>query len=232
MARGMFFFILMISCIFSFSQSNDQIRDVGIFNAVLVKGSADIVYIPSEKYTVVIRSQHSDDIITELKGNKLLIFFKKQKSLAWSEMNSVGKKYVVYVYAPFLEEIESMGSGNVVIDGILKSDSLAIKIAGSGNFSGQLNVESLTLKSMGSGNFRLRGNVMNANISSSGSGNLQGFDLLIDKCTLSKSGSGNTQLSVVNSLLGSISGSGNMTYKGNPPIVSYASSGSGKVKKV
>ena len=77
-------------------------------------------------------------------------------------MNSVGKKYVVYVYAPFLEEIESMGSGNVVIDGILKSDSLAIKIAGSGNFSGQLNVESLTLKSMGSGNFRLRGNVMNA----------------------------------------------------------------------
>jgi len=232
MARRMLFFILMISSILSFSQSNDQHRDIGIFNSISVKGSADVVYIPSEKYAVVIHSQNPDDIITELNGSKILVFVKKQKSLVWSEMNSVGKKYVVYVYAPFLKEIESMGSGNIVIDGILKSDSLEIKIAGSGNFSGQLNVETFSLKSMGSGNFRLSGNVMNATISSSGSGNIQSFDLLIDKCTLSKSGSGNTQLSVVNSLLGSISGSGNITYKGNPSIVSCASSGSGKVKKV
>ena len=88
------------------------------------------------------------------------------------------------------------------------------------------------MKSAGSGNFRLRGNVVEAAISSSGSGNIQCFDLYTENCTISKSGSGNTQLTVAKSLKASISGSGNMYYRGTPNTVSCTSVGSGKIKKV
>jgi hypothetical protein len=144
----------------------------------------------------------------------------------------MGKKYTAYFYAPTLEEIDASGSGNLTIDGVLKSDELSIIASGSGNCSGQLNVESLRLKSAGSGNFRLKGNVVDADILSSGSGNIQSLDLYVEHCKILKSGSGNTQITVAKSLDASISGSGNLSYKGDPISVSCSSSGSGKIKKI
>jgi hypothetical protein len=223
---------LIFSTISLFSQTTEQHRDLGDFTSIEMSGSIDVVYVPSEKYDIVIHSEFPDDVLTELRDKKLIIHTKNGKSLAWNEIRSIGKKYKVYVYVPTLNEIEASGSGNILLNGILKSDNLSILTAGSGNVTGQLNVESLKLKSAGSGNFRLSGNVVEASISSSGSGNIQSFDLYIENCAISKSGSGNTQITVSKSLKASISGSGNMNYRGTPNTVSCTSAGSGKIKKV
>ena len=228
---GIISFLIFFS-ISLFSQSNEQHRSLGDFKSIETKGSVDIVYVPSEKYDVIISSEFSDDIITEVREKKLYIYTKTGKKLPWNEMRSIGKKYTVYIYAPTLNEIEASGSGNLLFDGVLKSDTLSILTAGSGNVSGQVNVESLKLKSAGSGNFRISGNAVEASISSSGSGNIQSFDMFIENCHISKSGSGNTQLTVVKSLIASISGSGNLIYRGTPITLSCTSSGSGKIKKV
>jgi hypothetical protein len=87
------------------------------------------------------------------------------------------------------------------------------------------------MENTGSSNMRLSGSVEKANIRSSGSGNLQSFDLMVDDCSISKSGSGNAQITVNRSLTASISGSGNLTYKGSPKILASSSAGLGKIKK-
>ena len=232
MVRVIFFSFLIFFTVSLHSQSNEQSREIGSFTSIDIKGSIDIFIVPSDNHKVVIHSASPDDIVTEIRENKLYVYTKNGKSLAWNEMRSIGKKYAAYVYAPSLEGIEASGSGNLTIEGVLKADNLLFSIAGSGNVTGQLNVETLKLRSAGSGNFRLKGNIVNADISSSGSGNIQSFDLFIENCTLSKSGSGNTQITAVKSLNASISGSGNLNYKGTPINVSCTSSGSGKIKKV
>ena len=232
MIRLVFFSFLIFYTVSLYSQPNEQRREVGSFTSIDIKGSIDIVIVPSDNYKVIIHSSSPDDIVTEIKENKLYVYTKKGKSLAWNEMRSIGKKYAAYIYAPSLAGIEASGSGNLSIEGVLKADNLSFSIAGSGNVAGQLNVETLKLKSAGSGNFRLKGNIVNADISSSGSGNIQAFDLFVDNCTISKSGSGNTQITAVKSLNASISGSGNLNYKGSPINVSSSSSGTGKIKKV
>ena len=232
MIRVSIFSFFLFSAISLFSQSKEQHRNLGDFTSIEMRGSIDVFYVPSEKYDIVIHSESPDDVFTEVREKKLHIYIKNGKSLAWNEIISIGKKYTAYVYVPTLHEIEASGSGNIVLEGVLKSDNLSIATAGSGNVTGQLNVESLKLKSAGSGNFRLRGNVVEAVISSSGSGNIQSFDLFIENCNISKSGSGNTQLTVARSLNASISGSGNMNYRGTPSTVNCKSAGSGKIKKV
>lgn len=232
MIRVSIFSFLVFSAISLFSQSKEQHRSLGDFTSIEMRGSIDVVYVPSDKYDIVIHSESPDDVVTDVREKKLYIYIKNGKSLAWKEIRSIGKKYTAYVYVPILNEIEASGSGNIVLEGVLKSDDLSILTAGSGNVTGQVNVESLKLKSAGSGNFRLRGNVVEAAISSSGSGNIQCFDLYTENCTISKSGSGNTQLTVAKSLKASISGSGNMYYRGTPNTVSCTSVGSGKIKKV
>lgn len=227
-----FFSFFIFSTISLFSQSNKQQRDVGPFKSIEIKGSIDVFIVPSDSHGIVIHSEFQDDVVTEVRENKLHVYLKNGKSMAWNEIRSIGKRYIAYIYTPTLEGIEATGSGNLVIEGILKSDNLSILTAGSGNFSGQLNVDKLKLKSAGSGNFRFKGNIVDADISSSGSGNIQSFDLFVENCTISKSGSGNTQITAVKSLNASISGSGNLNYRGTPVSISCSSSGTGKIKKI
>ena len=206
-------------------------RNLNNFNAIEIKGSIDIVYAPSTRYSLEIKGEYPEDITTEIKGSELIIYHKKGKNWFSNEWNTVGKGYVVVVHAPSLNKIKLSGSGNFSIEGLLKSDQLKVNIDGSGNLTGKINVGLLNLESNGSSNIRLSGNVQKAILESYGSGNFQSFDLIIDDCTISKMGSGNSQISVNHSLTASISGSGNLTYKGTPSDVNAATSGSGKIKK-
>jgi Putative auto-transporter adhesin, head GIN domain len=97
---------------------------------------------------------------------------------------------------------------------------------------GSIDVEKLDLVQSGSSNIRLSGKATKAEFNCSGSGNLQSPDLIIDYCEVSISGSGNADLTVEKELSGSLSGSGNIRYKGNAEITEKSISGIGKIKKI
>jgi Putative auto-transporter adhesin, head GIN domain len=65
----------------------------------------------------------------------------------------------------------------------------------------------------------------------SGSGKVYASNLEADKCDVRISGSGDVEINVKSDLDANISGSGSVTYKGNPSHVNSHSSGSGKVRK-
>lgn len=229
--RLILFSMAILSSVVVFGQKEMVTRQLGSFNMVMVSGSIDLLYKPSSSYYVEIKGNYPEDIISELKDGELMIYHKKGKNWISNEWNTIGRGYVVVIYAPSLNGITSAGSGAITIEGVLKSDNLSVSIAGSGNLVGQINVGNLEIANSGSSNIRLKGNAENVEVKSSGSGNIQCFELVMDACKISKSGSGNAQISVNNSLTASISGSGNLTYKGNPKKISTSAAGTGKIRK-
>jgi hypothetical protein len=223
--------IAILSSVVVFGQKEMLTRQLGSFNMVMVSGSIDLVYKPSATFYIEIKGNYPEDIISELKDGELSIYHKKGKNWISNEWNTIGRGYTVVLYAPSLNGITSAGSGAVTIDGVLKSDDLSVSIAGSGNLVGKVNIGNLEITNSGSSNIRLSGNAERVEVKSAGSGNIQCFELVMEECKISKSGSGNAQISVSNSLTASISGSGNLTYKGNPKNLSTSAAGSGKIRK-
>lgn len=229
--RLIFLSMAMLTSIFVVAQTEVSTRKIGSFSSVEVRGSIDLLFKPSSSYYVEIKGNYPEDIISELKDGDLVIYHKKGKNWISNEWNTIGRGYVAIIHAPSLHGITSAGSGSVTFEGILKSDHLSISLAGSGNLVGQINVGNLEIENSGSSNIRLNGNAEKVDIRSSGSGNIQCFELVVDECQISKSGSGNAQITVNNSLTASISGSGNLTYKGSPKNLTTSAAGSGKIRK-
>ena len=226
------FLVLFLSVSLFVSAQEKMERPLEAFQKVDIKGGINFVFSASSSFSVEILGKDPQDIITDVKSGQLFIYHKKGKSVLSGEWNTLTGRYQVILHAPFLEGISTAGSGNISIDGILKTDVLELNVSGSGNVSGKINVGNLTIESAGSSNIRLTGNVEKAIVRSSGSGNIQCFDLVVDDCHFSKSGSGNSQITVNHFLDVSISGSGNFTYKGTPKSISSSSAGSGKIKRI
>lgn len=146
-------------------------------------------------------------------------------------------------------EVRVNGSGSAKVD--LESAAVAIGVSGSGKIrvsgnmsavdasvsgSGTIDLDGrikgpLDVNISGSGRFTPRGNATSADITISGSGEVIGFGLIVDKCNARISGSGDIEITANRSIDANISGSGSVTYKGDPGQVNSHSSGSGRVRK-
>jgi len=84
----------------------------------------------------------------------------------------------------------------------------------------------------GSGKIQAEGTAKEVKAGISGSGQVMAANLETDKCTVRISGSGDVEINVKSDLDATISGSGTVSYKGNPSHMNSHSSGSGKVRKM
>ena len=123
------------------------------------------------------------------------------------------------------------GSGDLGLKGKMKS--LDSDISGSGKISFQGDVDGMVeIGISGSGRFMASGSANEIKTNISGSGRVLASDLVVDKCNVRISGSGSVEINVKNSLEANISGSGSVTYKGNPSQVNSHASGSGSIRKM
>lgn len=213
---------------------NAQVRTVEAFTGVKVSGAIELYVSQGPQRVVVSASEKSevDEIITEVKGGVLYIRFKKEKSWWSDQWNTTGKQFRAYVSAEQFNNISLAGSGNIRIEGLLKAGALEVSLSGSGNIVGNVDAQSLDIRQSGSGNTKLSGSAKQVEFNCSGSGNINCYDLITDDCEVRISGSGNAEVSVNRELSASISGSGNIRYKGNGNLVRASTAGSGKIRKI
>jgi len=123
------------------------------------------------------------------------------------------------------------GSGDLNLKG--KLNSLDSDISGSGkiSFDGAI-TGSADVGISGSGKFSASGSANEIKTNISGSGKVLAADLVVDKCDVRISGSGDVEINVKSSLDANISGSGTISYKGNPSQVNSHASGSGRIRKM
>lgn len=111
-------------------------------------------------------------------------------------------------------------------------DLTGLMISGSGTVTAaKITSSRLAVDINGSGRVTAGGTVENQDLMISGSGDYQAKDLQTKITTVKISGSGDAAVSVSDSLDIQMSGSGKLTYYGNPPQVTQQISGSGRVSK-
>jgi hypothetical protein len=111
-------------------------------------------------------------------------------------------------------------------------DLTGLMISGSGTVTAaKITSSRLAVDINGSGRVTAGGTVENQDLMISGSGDYQAKDLQTKITAVKISGSGDAAVSVSDSLDIQMSGSGKLTYYGNPPQVTQQISGSGRVSK-
>lgn len=122
------------------------------------------------------------------------------------------------------------GSGSAKLGGTCKA--FRADVGGSGDIKGDdLSISGdADLHVAGSGGIRAAGTASTVHAEISGSGRIMTGDLQAEKCYVRITGSGDVQINVTKELQADITGSGSVSYRGNPSIVNSNSAGSGKVR--
>ncbi len=128
-------------------------------------------------------------------------------------------------------EADVSGSGDIDLKG--KCKSFNSDVSGSGKVVMSMSIsEKADFGVSGSGKIMASGSAQKVKASISGSGKVLASDLVANNCEVRISGSGDVEINVKNELDANISGSGTVSYKGNPSKVNSHASGSGKVSKM
>lgn len=139
----------------------------------------------------------------------------------------------IRIIVPFkdLDAVTLTGSGGLRSRDVISAREFKVSVTGSGNMN--LNVKTQNLKGSvtGSGDIQLNGTAENFECSVTGSGDFLAYDLKAESVEASVTGSGDVEVSVKDELHARVSGSGDVTYRGNPEKQNFKTSGSGSVSK-
>jgi hypothetical protein len=199
-------------------------RAVSTFEKIQISGGAIVNYHASREYRVVVTvdSNLEEYAMVYTEGNTLKIGIKERGSYSFT-------KYIVDVYCPNLSAVSISGSG--VFNGIdkINASTFALAISGSGKANGTFECENFTARISGTGDVAVSGSVREMNVDVSGSGNIAGNEFQTNSAVVKISGTGRIHIWVLDYLKATVSGSGRITYRGNPKI-DYTGSGSGRLK--
>ncbi len=205
-------------------------RHLSGFNAVNVAGpfDVDITQGGTESVKVEAPSDVMEHILTEVNGGVLKIY-SKHDMWNWGNWFGHHKKILVHVTAKDLNDINISGSGDVAFREGITTNSLKLRISGSGDMSGKVTVKTLESSISGSGDMRLSGKAGNSTVSVVGSGDFRAGNLLTESTAVRVSGSGDADINASDRVDAAVNGSGDVHYSGGPQIVSKRKSGSGDI---
>jgi hypothetical protein len=219
--------IIVILPFISYSaEAVSEKRDVGKFHSVEFRGHGVVYIAPGYDYEVRLEGEEAllKDYETVVDSGILII-----KSDSWLKFWRK-KPITVYVSMPHFRRLSVAGSGSIVGESTIYSDSLTLELTGSGEIELDVETKQLGSNISGSGEIRLRGSTKVFQHTISGSGDLKALNLETERSDIKITGSGNCELSASNRLDVLISGSGTVFYRGDPRTVRQEVSGSGKVK--
>lgn len=128
-------------------------------------------------------------------------------------------------------EADVSGSGDLILKG--KCREFNSDVSGSGKVNLTMNIGGTAdFGISGSGKIEASGSAATVKTNISGSGKVLAANLETNRCEVRISGSGDVEINVKSEIDANISGSGTVSYRGNPSKVNSHSSGSGKVKKM
>lgn len=226
--------------------------DIRGFSALQVSGSWEVEAAAGDfAVEVEVDDNVRDDVRVELRGNALR--FGMRPGVRWFRSVTLRAR----VTLPELEEVQVSGSGQVAAHGF-ETPTLGVGVSGSGSVhaercrvgaleaavsgSGDITVERCELASAaisisGSGDVAIHGEAaacsgdgVTVRISGSGTADLRGCTFTGAEVRIGGSGDGLLTLGS-GDLVGSISGSGSIIYRGSPTRVDVRTSGSGRVIK-
>ena len=128
-------------------------------------------------------------------------------------------------------EADVSGSGHIDFKG--SCERFDSDVSGSGRITMDAVIQNeASVGISGSGKIEASGSAKEVKASITGSGKVYASNFVVDKCEVRISGSGDVEINVKSDLDANITGSGSVSYKGNPSHINSHSSGSGHVRKM
>ncbi len=207
----------------------NETRTTGTYSSIGLSMSATVYYTQGDEYSLQLRGQENvlREIVTEIKGNQLIIRIKNNVILGPHE------PVVVYITAPDVTGLDVSGSGDIYGEGTWKAAGISLKISGSGGINlSQVICEELDASISGSGSIKAAGGTAKREeLRISGSGTIDLQSLQSSEVYTTTSGSGDTYIHATSLLDVTISGSGDIWYYGTPAINTHIS-GSGNLHRM
>jgi len=206
-----------------------QTRNVDNYDQIYVTGMMEVELVAGKEGKINLEAESNlmKYIETEVSGGHLKISVKKGVNLQPS------RNYPIKLVVPFedLEALSLTGSGHIKTSDEIRSRDFKVSVTGSGNMNLNLVTETLSGSVTGSGDVKLKGNTNSFKGTVTGSGDILAYGLKADSVDAHVTGSGDIQITAVNELNARISGSGDISYKGNPEKLNFKTSGSGEVSR-
>ncbi len=205
-------------------------RSVGSYDEVALAGWFDVDLVDGNEGELTLRGESNllEHIKTEVKDGKLVIKVEKGLNLKPSNW-----KDGIHITVPVetIDAVTLSGSGDIVGKKTIKTGDFKTRMSGSGDITLSIEAESVTATMSGSGDINLDGSTTDLEVQISGSGDIKAYDLEADNVTAQVSGSADIKVTANKSLDARVSGSGDISYRGNPEKLKTKSSGSGDISK-
>ena len=205
-------------------------RSTSDYDAIAVSGWFDVDLVDGKEGQLTLEGESNllEYIITEVKNGKLVIKTENNVNLKPSDWNS-GIRITVPVER--VSSISLSGSGDIVSKTIIKTEKLETSMSGSGDITLDIETNSVSASMSGSGDITFSGTTTDFAATISGSGDIKAFDLEADNVEATVSGSADIKVTANKRLQARVSGSGDITYRGNPEKLDTKTSGSGDISK-
>lgn len=202
-------------------------RTTGNYDGVSVAGSFDIKLVKGKegKLSITGDSNLLKHVTTEIKRGKLIIDSEDGYNLSYR------KSIVVTVPVESVESLSVSGSGEIVGDFKLNERNMDLRVSGSGDMNLDLDVNSVDATVTGSGEINLNGKASKAKFRVTGSGEVSARSMKVDDADVTVTGSGDVSLTVTGTLEARVTGSGDITYYGNPAKTDFKTTGSGDIER-
>jgi hypothetical protein len=202
-----------------------EVREVGYFSKISFTTGGYLEIIQGDSIKIELEGPQSvcEKIITSVSGDKLHIYTKRL-------IEQYGN-LKIYITVRNLSDITVAGSGDVVVNSKLNTESINLEVTGSGNIRiPDLNATYTELQVTGSGDINVKG-ISNEKIdvNVTGSGDVKASELETKHADINITGSGSAEIYATEKLEGNIVGSGSIYYRGNP-LIDTKSTGSGRTK--
>lgn len=212
-----------------FHDKDAELRQVGDFEGIEASSAFEVFISQGNENSVAVSAPgdvNRANIKTEVRKGILHIWYENKK---WFRGN--GGKLRAYVSAKNLRLISASGACEIVINGEMKSDELAIKLSGASDFKGAVRSKDLKVDLSGASDVKIQGSADNLSIDASGASHFKGYDLATDNCRVDASGATDIKITVNKVLNAEASGATNIDYKGTGMIGEIRTSGASNIKK-
>ncbi len=192
----------------------------GFANAI----AADIYVQQGEEQEVIIEAQ--ENIIENIELDHVYGGF---WTIEFERLVRHAEPIKIYITVPTLDRVKISGAGEIFGESSFSNLSdLELVISGAGNMDLDFDCVNLDVTVSGAGQLELSGSANTFNALISGAGGIRAFDLSTEDTEFRITGAGSGRLSVSDYLKATITGSGNLYYRGEPATEVHIT-GTGKV---
>jgi hypothetical protein len=201
-------------------------RTVPSFTAIEVEGSGTVTLSQGivQSFSVETDDNVMDLVKTEVVGGVLHLGFVHDVSIGRLT------RLAFRITAPRIDGIVISGSGDVHAATVLRTSSLSLEIRGSGSIDASVNTDSLQTHVGGSGGINVAGSARDLSVTIDGSGSVRARDLESGTANVRINGSGGADVTVQDTIMININGSGDVSYGGGAKAT-VRSSGSGTARQ-